>query len=519
MTKLLMLTALLGSVSTLSSTTCSDMSPGNRQVSFDAAQQASAKPNGTGSASLLWSSEPTPLAPNHWRDMLGEDLDAATRLLLDQDILAAYPDQPSFVRQVEQLRRQALAEATAITDFPTYRAVLTHFFAGIDDAHAGLLWSLTQTNLKWPGFVSFYTGRDYRVRLSSLPSIPDGGVISSCDGIPVQRWIDLVSPYEGGHTGIGATNFASSLRLFVDNGNAFVRRPKACVINGKNIGLTWSSLAYPNYAQRILPLFGVKDRSVGVEAYAANSVWVRLGNFEPQTSEEADRFRAVVAQMPNLRRKRLIILDVRQNGGGSYDWFMQVLRSLYGTEYADTHARARLTITPVYRATPEILDMFRREDAEDARLGSVIDADTSASSTAGVAKALQEHQRYYRGPAPQTVARSARVVTNPVQAKVVVLTDYGCSSACIVFVDELKRFPGVQQIGFETAVDNRTGTPMTVPLPSGNGMVRVPVMTRDGRERGDNVPQKPDIPLIGDPADTANLRNQVRMMFHTTLAK
>ena len=96
----------------------------------------------------------------------------------------------------------------------------------------------------------------------------------------------------------------------------------------------------------------------------------------------------------------------------------------------------------------------------------------------------------------------AQVPVNPVKAKVYVLTDYGCASACIAFVDEMKRFPGVVQVGVETWVDNRTGTPLTRPLPSGNGIINVAVMVRDGRVRDDAVPQRPTHEFAGDIENT-----------------
>jgi hypothetical protein len=95
---------------------------------------------------------------------------------------------------------------------------------------------------------------------------------------------------------------------------------------------------------------------------------------------------------------------------------------------------------------------------------------------------------------------------NPVKARVYVLTDYGCASACIGFVDEMLQMPGVRQIGLETAVDRLSGSPQSFPLPSGNGVLNVPNMVRIDRARGDNIPQKPSVRFDGDIADTAAVR-------------
>jgi hypothetical protein len=77
----------------------------------------------------------------------------------------------------------------------------------------------------------------------------------------------------------------------------------------------------------------------------------------------------------------------------------------------------------------------------------------------------------------------------------------------------LKKIPGVVQVGTETGVDSRPGTPFSATLPSGNGSVRVPVMTRDGRPRGDNAPQKPAIVFDGDIQDTQAVKAWVAKTF------
>ncbi len=91
---------------------------------------------------------------------------------------------------------------------------------------------------------------------------------------------------------------------------------------------------------------------------------------------------------------------------------------------------------------------------------------------------------------------------NLVHARVLLLTDNGCASACIGFSDELLRFPGVVQIGADTYVDRLSGSAMSSSLPSGNGFLDLPSMIRIGRLRGDNVALKPAIPFDGDMADT-----------------
>ena len=84
-----------------------------------------------------------------------------------------------------------------------------------------------------------------------------------------------------------------------------------------------------------------------------------------------------------------------------------------------------------------------------------------------------------------------------------VLTDHGCGSACLSFVDEMLQFPGVRQIGRDTWVDRRSGSSLPHSLPSGIGTVLVPSMVRENRERGENVPRVPVVKFSGDLSDTS----------------
>ena len=87
-----------------------------------------------------------------------------------------------------------------------------------------------------------------------------------------------------------------------------------------------------------------------------------------------------------------------------------------------------------------------------------------------------------------------------------VLTDPGCASACLSFVDEMRQFPGVMQVGLDTTVDRRSGSSLPYPLPGGTATLLVPSMVREHRARGENVPWVPTARFAGDIADTAAVR-------------
>jgi hypothetical protein len=89
---------------------------------------------------------------------------------------------------------------------------------------------------------------------------------------------------------------------------------------------------------------------------------------------------------------------------------------------------------------------------------------------------------------------------------VFLLTDNGCGSARISFTDEMRRFPGVLQIGRDTYVDSYPGSPQNYLLPSGEASISAPNMTREVRQRGSNFAWKPDLYFDGDIRDTEAIR-------------
>lgn len=234
----------------------------------------------------------------------------------------------------------------------------------------------------------------------------------------------------------------------------------------------------------------------------------------PTTENTASQFHALFEDAPALRDKDFVVIDVRGNGGGIYNWFMAFLRALYGQEYADYYARARLEIAPVVLS----ISASGRDDpgfsAEQNAIEIPPDPPMDALSTAKPEiRRFEDGRRLTKVPAPVTFLPElpANPPENLVKGKVFLLTDYGCGSACISsFVDEMMRFPGVTQIGAETHVDRRSGGwPEGFELPSGLATIRMGRMVREGRKWGENEAWKPSIRFDGNIADTEAVKRWI----------
>lgn len=455
---------------------------------------------------------PEAAARNAWAIMADRDVDFAIQWFKGHSILAVYPDPAAFSRTLDKARRQANDDLRHVDSFEGYRQTLKHFFAVFDDAHAYVSIRLTQTSFKWPGFLANYQGHRFLVAQSEVASLPDGTEITSCDGVPMADWAERIAPYERIIPGLGSTRARAAPLIFRDADSPFVSRPVHCLIGGKTVELDWRSISSGEMTQVTTRMQPKLDDGVSVSSFGDNGAWVRLGNFSPANRKQSDEFEALYKMAPALRDKSVIVFDVRGNGGGPYEWFMGVLRSLYGPEYVDYYARARMQISPVYRISKgKELDPAPPETGADAPSKAPLDGlpdDGSEDRLLDAAKA--RGASFIHLPNRHDVPRPSSAPASLVHARVIVLTDYGCGSACIGFVDELKRIPGVTQVGTETFVDSRTGTAVAARLPSGNGSIGVPSMTRDGRERNDNEPQKPAMEFEGDIDDTAAVQAWVR---------
>jgi len=445
----------------------------------------------------------TPTSVAGWQDMTRRDVRAFANAARTNYIYAAYPEPAAWLTRFDRTVAGVETRIPLVRDAAGYQAVLRYLGTTFHDAHTGIQFTMPPVKAQWPGFLARFDNGRYRVTASRSSGIADGAELTACDGKPVSHWIETVGRYEV-NTPITLENsrMTAALRLLMDRGGPLRPRPSRCVIAGRDVILDWKTAPLDQLQPIILSWQGNTKHGVSTRLVGTDGAWVTLGYFAPENTEQAAAFHAAIAAAPSLRNKRFIVLDVRGNGGGPYNWFMGYLRGLYGQPYADYYATARLHIRGVYRLSPAYIAL----DDESARQADAFK--TPADPTFEINDAVDERElkraRAAGDPlfkaAPIPIVRGA-APTNSVRAQVYVLTDYGCASACIGFVDELKLFPGVRQIGLPTYVDSRSGTSVSVPLPSGNATAHLASMTRDGRQRDDNVAQVPSLRFTGDIRD------------------
>lgn len=476
-------------------------------VAVQAAQTAAttATAPGPAEAEEASPSATSALSATEWRKRAQIDLAAFADALRENYIYAAYPDPAGWRAWFDRTLATVENELPLVHDKAGYEAVLRHLAAAFNDAHVYISFDpSTPVPSKWPGFLARLDNDAYRITASRQTNIPDGAQLTACDGKPMSWWIATIAQQEIGLPDtLEKSRNDAALRLFVDRGSPLRPRPSQCTIDGKPVALDWT----PAPLNEINPISrswrGGRTPEVSTRLVGNDGAWVKLGYFFPSDAAQAKAFHAAIDAAPALRDKRFIVLDVRGNGGGPYNWFMAYLRGLYGQPYADHYATARLHIRAVYRLSPAYLKLDEEDEAIASEFQEPADPPYEVNDAINERlekQAVMAGEPIFRA-TPLLIPSNDTAPPNPVRAQVYVLTDYACASACIGFVDELKLFPGVRQIGLPTAVDSRSGTAVEIELPSGQATAMIAAMTRDGRIRDDNESQLPSIRFTGDIRD------------------
>lgn len=489
-------------------------------------QAASAENSGTSHSAPVepeWPSIPIPEDPAaiaSWKTLTGKDLEALKGVIATDYIYAVYPGGPDWDALVTRLYDRARQDISVVKNIGGYRAVMERFIGGFHDAHFSAYFRALPDHAQWPGFSLEYRGGRYIVSASVIPDVHSGDELVSCDGRNMNSWMDSLTDFYGGARGRETTRAAIASQLMVDLDNPLFSRPRKCRIGGEDVALHWTETglgpghALPLPPERTTSSVGtLDDGSIVISEFGTHGAWVRIGTMIPLQEDQVRAFENLIAAAPTLRDKEVLVIDVRGNAGGIYNWFMAFLRALYGQEYADYYARARLEIasTDLVPAVPAGSNNPGISNFEQSKVPR--DPPMEVKTGEPRVRALPTGARLVSARAPIDFTQfPRRPPKSLLGARVYLLTDYGCGSACLAFVDEMMRIPRVTLIGAETHLDRRSGGwPMGIELPSGLAVVRMGRMVRDGRHRGENEAWVPAEPyrFRGDIADTEAVKRWI----------
>lgn len=459
-----------------------------------------------------------------WQAMASTDLDAVRKLIVEAHPGAIDPDNPEFNVWVEQGYRQAQQHIPYVESYDTAVAVMRYYVAGFEDGHmvysdnirADFPILVTGWNIRWNDgqYLVANTLTDW-----SVPLPPAGAVWIGCDGLSAEEVLQTkVSPFTDRREGeAGRAHRVTALWL---------RRPVAVDLHECSFRTTDGELRFPVAYQPItndefFDAFPRNDsrhnatRPANAFETGNDVLWVRAGNFQlRENSADRQQLETMLAGLAKTPNVRAIVFDARGNRGGDSSIGDDIFAAATGGLVFD---QTNIDSLPRYYAQWRVSDhLVRYLDATVEDKGALHGMGSPRAVEARafrdrVAAAQAAGQPWVEQEAGRTITRADVVARHGrlrrTDAKIVLLTDGGCASACLDFADIVLQVPGAVHVGQTTGADSLYMVGSRSRMPSGNALV-MPVKVWRNRSRGNNESLVPDVQIDLD-RDEAAVRQDV----------
>ena len=444
-----------------------------------------------------------PQTPEAWRAAAEADLEALRMYLREDTPVAVDTENPRMQRWFDRGYREARQRVRRVTDQPSYFYALAPYTNGFQDPHLSLQPVAPIATARWPGFITTARGDDTIVASNDGadgPAPEIGARVVSCDGKALSRLRErLVFPFTL-NPQLARDRRTAHTRLFLDRGNVFAPPPRRCVFEYEGarttLTLNWRDVPGDEYWTRYNIATNGPGAEFGVTTPAPGVTWIGVPTFGNDAGEQLRALvNEVTANAESIRNGRAVVIDVRGNGGGSSEWGLEVARALWGQSVLDaipddspggaTDWRvSQRNLDYINGFAPELIAQFGEYSQVSLWVRAVQD---------GFAGALERNEPTWRqrdpeqtGPVPQGGGYTLRRPQGPapIPARVYVLSNGSCGSACLDFADVALHIPGVQLIGMDTSGDGLLMEVRDQALPSGLSRVVLPLKVYRGRARG-----------------------------------
>ncbi|MFY9590273.1 S41 family peptidase [Rickettsia endosymbiont of Halotydeus destructor] len=243
-----------------------------------------------------------------------------------------------------------------------------------------------------------------------------------------------------------------------------------------------------------------------ISNFYKNSVWITLPTFNLNEKQQKE-FILILDSLKSLRKKDIIIFDLKGNQGGNSDYGSQIINKLFGENYSEY--KRNLANKDVYidwRVSPGNLEYLKNiyHQYKFPFLKKIRE---------GLEQNLAKNEPYYREVLFDRSLANGILLPNPIKVKIIVIIDEKNVSAALDFIDELKIMSSnVILIGKTTKADRLYMEVRTVKLPSNSGIFSFPIKVYRNRVRGDNEPYVPDFEM--DAENTSKLEKFIIRAFY-----
>lgn len=443
-----------------------------------------------------------------WGARLKGDSQAIHDILFENHPGTYDEQNPAFRQTLEDGLTLAQQRAAKAKDVAGWWWAMRGYVASFDDGHMQLNAKIALDFPKqWAGVLTRYDNGRHVVGISVNPKTlpPVGSELLGCDGVSVEALAQTRIGAFRGRWFLTSQKVAFGDYLLVDLGNPYLTNPKTCTFKvgkkTKKYTLTYgpiSSDALQAERDKMKPRrayeFGQRDIEGGI--------WISMPGFDGEP--DSYDFKALkpimtdlAARQDTVRQSKIIVLDVRGNGGGSSSWSRDIANIIWGEAWVKLNQPDGSASVDwrVSKGNIQVIDDYYKDFSANGGSPEVISWLENASKNMHAAMdAGQPYWNEFEPPADKSALASAQSMTT---AKVYVLTDYSCASACLDAVDLWKAL-GAIQVGTETSADTFYMEIRPEALPSGAAEIAFPMKVYRGRARGNNETQKPHHAFDGD---------------------
>jgi hypothetical protein len=457
---------------------------------------------------------------NPWSAIARDDLNSIFKILEENHPGPVDSENVGFKKWFNQGFTEAQQKAAVAKNFEGYSFSLRYYVNGFKDGHLGLRIRLTEDESHWPGFVIanredrfVVVSRSSGKEFGTMPAL--GAELISCDGHSPHELIKTnVFPFYGNEN-IKSHWFFAGPKILVDEGNPFIKRPQQCVFSIDNdkvsYSLVWRKISTETLDSMIKKAGFGERPPIEFREFGKNRFWTSFPNFAPE-GQDLEQTHAVikniVTQKKKLQRAEIIVFDVRGNRGGNSVWGDQIVEALWGGKYAESRSRkgsdvdwrvSKDNVAYMKSLVPRLTKEFGKDSPFTAGFDGI---------SKGMVRALGHGKKFYRqtGIVQNPVSTS---IENPVKAKVFLLTDGGCASACLDFVDRLMSMGNMIHIGHPTSADSQYMEIRAQSLPSGIATLYFAIKAYRNRDRKANQAYEPKFLWKKDIDDTIALQKWI----------
>lgn len=488
--------------------------------------QDALQPNVQQAVEEVTSFPPPPQSPEAWRAAAKQDLTAISDLVTNHTLVVFDKENPHYHAWLVEGLRVATERAKEVDGPNSYHDLLTSYVDGFRDPHFFLNSGIDRP-VEWPGFLVSWVNNKAVVIFGdaadkNLP--PVGTIISACDGEAIEMLVTKrVFPITYDPRTVFGQRQAVS-RLFLDLKGGLIPAIKACDFQHGDSrwsgSLSWRSIPKPSedfWSRTVIASAGAPAQ-FGVSFPVEGVAWIGLPTFfdNPMTQP---KLRALFDQLSTTSEKmqdgRAIVIDLRGNSGGDLELPAKLAKAIFGWPAIRKMVASGLGTSTDWRASPDNLSFVQRS--------------RQSSRTEAIAKnltvALTKGEPYWREGWRQTSETSGLTERRPPSsrrapfpAKVYVLSDGTCISACLAFLDIVLQVPGTRLIGADSGGDTGYTAIRSETLPSGLAQFSFPITFVHKRGRGPMEIYKADVAYTGVRDDQSVRRWTLDLVMRETAA-